>query len=87
MTTEAEDLTSDFEKSERLRSLVVEIRRKAKVVEHDRLKRNRRSTETRYQLCMIGIPGECNFSRVTWANAAGLETRLHRIPEDIDRTS
>ena len=50
MTKEAEELASDVEKSERLRSLFVEIRSKAKE-ERTRLKRG----VSRYELCMIGI--------------------------------
>ena len=54
MTKEAEELASDIEKSERLRSLVVEIRQKAKD-EYNRLKRDRQKIETSYLLCLIGI--------------------------------
>ncbi len=85
MTIEAKELSSDVEKSERLRTLVVEIRQKAKS-EHDRFKRDLRPIETRYQLCMIGILEECNFGRVSWLNVMGLDARLGRIHEDIDRT-
>lgn len=85
MTKEAEELASDTVKSERLRSLVVEIRWKAKD-EYNRLKRDRRKIETRYQLCMIGILEECDFGRVSWRNVTGLEARLCRIREEIERT-
>ncbi|SRR6266568_5471698 len=86
MTKEAEELASDVLKSERLRSLVVEIRQKAKS-EHDRFKRDHLHTiETRYQLCMIGILEECNFGRVSWLNVMGLDARLGRIHEEIVRT-
>lgn len=85
MTTEAEELTSDIDKSERLRLLVVEIRQKAKD-EHNRLKRDRRGKETRYQFCMIGILEELDFGKVPWQNVIGLEARLFRIREDIERT-
>ena len=60
MTKEAEELASDVEKSERLRSLVVEIRQKAKD-EHNRLKRDRRKIETSYLLCLIGILEDLDF--------------------------
>lgn len=85
MTTEAEELAPDVEKSERLRSLFVEIRQKAKS-EHDRLRRDQRQIETSYQLCMIGILEECNFGRISWQNVAGLDARLRRIREEIVRT-
>ena len=91
MTTEAEELASNFGKSERLRSLIEEIRQKAKD-EHDRLRRDKRQIETQYQfetqyqLCMIGILEECNFGRVPWPNVIGLDARLGRIHEEIVRT-
>lgn len=85
MTTEAEELASDVEKSERLRILIWDIRRKARD-EHDRLRREKRHIETHYQLCMIGILEECNFGSVSWRNVLGLEVRLNRIHEDIDKT-
>jgi len=85
MTKEAEDLTSDIEKSERLRSLVVEIRCKAQD-EYKRLRQDRRKRETRYQTCMIGILEELSFGKISWQNITDLEGRLGRIHEDIDRT-
>jgi hypothetical protein len=85
MTKEAEELASDIEKPERLRSLVAEIRLKAKE-EHKRLRRVRLPMETPYQLCMIEILEECDFGRVTWQNLSGLDARLRRIHEEIDRT-
>jgi hypothetical protein len=42
--------------------------------------------ETPYQLCMIEILEECDFGRVTWQNVSGLDARLRRIHEEIDRT-
>jgi len=85
MTKEAEELASDIEKPERLRSLVVEIRLKAKE-EHNRLRRDRLPMETPYQLCMIGILEELDFGKVSWQNVTGFDARLRRIHEDIDRT-
>ena len=84
MTKEAEELASDVEKSERLRLLVVEMRSKAKE-ERNRLRRIQH-IETRYELCMIGILDDLDFGRVSWQNVIGLETRLGRICEEIDRT-
>ena len=75
MTKEAEELASDIEKPERLRSLVAEIRLKAKE-EHNRLRRDRPTMQTPYQLCMIEIHEECDFGRVTWQNLMGLDARL-----------
>lgn len=85
MTREAEEWASAVEKSERLRSLVDEIRWKAKD-EYNKVRRHRRKMETRYQLCMIGILEELDFGKVSWQNVTGLEARLGRIREDIDRT-
>lgn len=85
MTKEAEELALDIEKSDRLRSLVVEIRNKAKE-EHKRLRPDRREKETCYQFCMIGILEELDFGKVSWQNDAGLKERLGRIHEDLDRT-
>jgi hypothetical protein len=85
MTIEAEELASDIEKSERLRSLIVEIRSKAKE-EHNRLRRDQRRIETPYQICMIDILDECNFGKVSWPNVMGLDARLGRIHEEIVRT-
>ena len=45
MTKEAEELASDIEKSERLRSLVVEMRSKA-TDERNRLRRDRKTEDT-----------------------------------------
>lgn len=81
MTKEAEELASDVEKSERLRSLVVEIRSKAKE-ERTRLRRG----DPRYEPCIIGILEKLDFGRVSWQNVIGLEARLGRIRDDIDRT-
>jgi len=85
MTKEAEELASDCEKSERLRSLVVEIRQKAKD-EHNRLKRDRQEIETRFQLCMIEVIEELDFGRVSWQNVIGLDVRLFRVREQIEQT-
>lgn len=85
MTKEAEELASDIEKSERLRLLVVEMRGKAKE-ERTRLRKDHPKMETRYELRMIGILEELDFGRVSWQNVIGLELKLGRIREDIDRT-
>jgi len=83
MTKEAEELSSDLEKSERLRLLVVEMKSKAS---GERRKMRRQQIETRYELCMLGILEELNFGKTSWQNVIGLEARLGRIREDIDRT-
>ena len=84
MTKEAEELASDVGKSDRLRSLVGEIRGKA-IEERKRFKRYEHR-ETRYELCMIGILEELDFGRMSWRNLIGLEARLGRIREEIERT-
>ncbi|MGA8741611.1 MAG: hypothetical protein WB561_10545 [Terracidiphilus sp.] len=85
MTKEAEELASNVEKPERLRSLVVEIRQKAKD-EYKKLTRDRRKRETRYQLCIIDILEECDFGRASWQNVTDLDVRLGRVREEIERT-
>jgi hypothetical protein len=84
MTTEAEELASDIEKPERLRFLVAQMRSKARE-ERTRLRRDRQ-IETGYELCMIGILEELDFGKVSWQNVSGLDARLRRIHEEIDRT-
>jgi len=84
MTSEAAELVSDIEKPERLRLLVVEMKNKARE-ERKRSRRDQR-IETRYELCMIGILEECDFGNVSWQNVIGLDARLVRIREEIDRT-
>ena len=84
MAKEAEELASQVEKPERLRSLVVEMRSTAK----GERKSSRRSQEieTRYELCMMGILEEFDFGRASWPKVIGLEARLGRIREEIERT-
>ena len=48
--------------------------------------RRDRKIETRYELCVIGILEELDFGRVSWQNVIGLESRLARIREEIDRS-
>ena len=84
MTIEAEELASETEKPVRLRELVVELRNKAKA-ERKQLRRNRQ-TDTRYDLCMIGILEELEFGRISWDNAPGMDARLARIRGEIERT-
>ena len=83
-TKEAEELASDIEKPERLRLLVVEMRSKARD-ERKRLRRNQ-PLETRYELCMTGILEELDFGKASWRDVFGLDSRLGRIREEIDRT-
>ena len=64
LTIEAEELALNDMGLERHRSLIGEIRRKAKE-EHDPLRRDRQPIETRYQLCMIGILEECDFGKAS----------------------
>jgi hypothetical protein len=84
MTHEADELTSDIAKPERLRLLVLEMKSNARQ-ERTRLRRDHRM-ETRYELCMIGILEEFDFGRVAWQNVIGLKSRLARIREEINRT-
>jgi hypothetical protein len=85
MTTEAEKLATDTVMTERLSSLIGEIRCKARK-ECGRLKHDLRQIGTRYQLCMVGIGEECFFGRAPLPNVTGLEARLKRIRAEIDRT-
>jgi len=84
MTNEAWELASEIEKPERLKQLVTELRSRAKE-ERKGLKQER--IGTRYDLCMIGILEELSFGRVvSWQNVVGLDSRLPRIREEIERT-
>ena len=85
VTKEAEEQASDIEKSERLRSLVVEIRCKARD-EWKRLRQDRRKRETQYQICMVCILEELYFGKISWQNISDLEARLGRIHGGIERT-
>jgi hypothetical protein len=84
MTIEAGELASEVEKPVRLRDLVVELRSKAKD-ERTQARRNHR-IETSYDLCMVGILQELNFGRISWDNVQGLDSRLARMREEIERT-
>lgn len=84
MTKEAEELASDVEKPEHLRSLVVEMRSKAREV-RKRLSRGKQLA-TGYEVCMIGVLDEFDFGRISWPNVTDLESRLRRIHEEIERT-
>jgi hypothetical protein len=64
MAKEAEELASDVEKPERLRSLVAEMRSKARE-ERRRLSRGKQQLATAYELCMIGILDEFDFGRTS----------------------
>lgn len=90
MTEEAKRLASEGLQTERVKSLVVEIRRIAQK-EHQRLggvqRQGESSIPTRYQLCMIGVREECNFGRaMTVPSIVDLSARFSRIHEEIDRT-
>jgi hypothetical protein len=95
MTSEAEGLaSSNALPTERLKSLIGDISRRAQE-EHEALKRDQRQRDsdqrnfycpTRYQLCIIGIRHEFNFSGASLSDMVGLEARLSRIHEDIART-
>ena len=84
MTHEADELTSDIAKPERLRLLVLEMKSNARQ-ERTRLRRDHRM-ETRYELCMIGILEEFDFGKASWQNVVGLKSRLARIRDEIERT-
>ena len=64
MAKEAEELVSDVEKSDRLRSLVVEMRSKARE-ERRRLSRGKQQLATAYELCMIEILDQFDFGRTS----------------------
>ena len=89
MTKEAEGLTSGVVQGERLKALIGDIRQVARR-ECDRLNGHRRQREpvypTRYQLCMIGVLEEVGFSSSSLTKMTGLEARLQRIHEEIDRS-
>lgn len=84
MAKEAEELASDVEKPERLRSLVAEMGSKAREV-RKRLSRGKQLA-TGYEVCMIGILDEFDFGRTSWQNVTDLESRLRRIREELEQT-
>lgn len=88
ITLEAEGLASDGMETDSLRSLFREIRRIAQK-EHTKLRVNNQRdslSPTRYQLCMIGILEECDLGRTSPPSLVGLQARLRRMHEDIERT-
>lgn len=85
MAKEAEELVSDVEKSDRLRSLVVEMKSKAGE-DRRRLRRGKQQLATPYELCMIEILDQFDFGRTSWQNVTGLDARLGRIREEIEWT-
>ena len=89
MTQEAERLASEGEQMERIKTLIVEIRRKAQQ-EHERIRGEWRRSDspnpTRYELCMIGIREEFSHGRKTIPSMQALNASFCRIHEEIDRT-
>ena len=89
MTQEAERLASKGEQMERIKTLIVEIRRKAQQ-EHQRIRGDWRRRDspipTRYELCMIGIREELSLGRSAPPTLPGLSASFGRILEEIDRT-
>lgn len=84
ITNSAWALATEAEKPERLKQLVAELRAKARE-ERRHMRRDR--IGTRYELCMIGILEELSFvDRVSWNKVLGLNMRLTRIREEIERT-
>jgi hypothetical protein len=89
MTQEAERLASEGEQMERIKTLIVEIRRKAQQ-EHERIRGEWRRSDspnpTRYELCMIGIREELSRGRSAVPTMPALSASFRRIHEEIDRT-
>jgi hypothetical protein len=89
MTQEAERLASEGEQMERIKTLIVEIRRKAQQ-EHQRIRGDWRQRDspnpTRYELCMIGIREELSLGRSAVPTMLTLSASFGRIHEEIDRT-
>jgi hypothetical protein len=89
MTKEAERLASQGAPMERIKALIVEIRRKARE-EHEglRLVQGQRESQnpTRFELCMIGIREEFSHGRKSIPNLLALGASFRRIHEEIERT-
>ncbi len=86
MAKEVEELASHVEKSDRLRSLFVEMKSKAGEEGKRLIRGQELEIATRYELCMIEILEEFDFGRVSWQNVTDLESRLRRIREELERT-
>jgi hypothetical protein len=85
ITVEAEALASEIGKPIRLRDLLMKLRSKAKE-ERTQLKHFGRPATTRYELCLTGILEELNFGKLPCEDILGLDSRLTRIREEIERT-
>ena len=84
MTDRAQEMLSDFGKSKGLRSLLLDMRKRVRE-ESKQLGHHRKGT--RYDLCLIGILEEIYyFDKTSWENVVGLDQRLARIREEIERT-
>jgi len=84
MTGQAQELLSEFGMPQRLRQLLVDMRSRARE-EGKRLSHHRKGT--RYDLCLIGIIEEFYFlDKTDWETVVGLDLRLSRIREEIERT-
>jgi hypothetical protein len=85
MANEAEELATNNEKTERLSLLVEEMKGTAR---EERKRLHRDQLGTRYDLCMTGILEELSFvgKKGIWDQVIGLDSRLIRVREEIDRT-
>jgi len=84
LVSQAHELATDRDKSERLKQLFAELRSKAR---EERKRLSRDQMGKRFDRCLIGISEELNFlDRVSWKNVVGLDLKLIRIRGDIERT-
>jgi hypothetical protein len=90
MATEARKVASEPAQVARLKTLIADMKRAA----HDASARQRRSAQkqrdsyipTRFELCVTGIRKELDFGRRPLSGIGGLEARLSRICDQIERT-
>jgi hypothetical protein len=90
MASEARKVASDPAQVVRLKSLIADMKRRA----HDASARQRRTAQkqresyspTRFEVCVTGIREELDFGRRPLSGIGGLEARLSRICDQIERT-
>ena len=90
MATEARKVASEPAQVVRLKTLIADMKRAA----HDASARQRRTAQkqrdshipTRFELCVTGIREELDFGRRPLSCIGGLEARLSRICDQIERT-
>ena len=89
LTKAAEGITPGSGQTLRLKSAIAAIKVRAQR-EQKRLRKEERNRDffnpTRYELCLAGIREQLTFGTMSPSNVVGLEARLKRICEEIEKT-